>query len=365
MIEYCYTSNEDGELIRKSFYNNAYIIFGKKKLDKIAKFKEFWNQEVSNINVFPQYYVSDIINHKTPGRCALDDKKEKLIIEMLGYNGASREKSSFIKHEGTHEFCHSFVDLLPKYKNNHVGGIIKNGIHCENHMGMIKESDPVTGNLVGQHYYGKMFNETMMDIISSIAINYFDSDNNSKSVNDILNKNYNDWENEKTGYSIFTSITRLAIAAFANIAPPDYDKAVKEGIGIFNIKNIKNGKEYYVNDFLYGIVFDPLHIEEEFDKYMGNGSYRSFCESLDRLFIKSLGKDKLPSDEVKRVMNIMPDFLNKKLNYYRNNDLMDLNTANQIIGNFNEIWYSMQIEYEAYFSKNDIAEIGRRAGRLV
>ena len=67
---------------------------------------------------------------------------------------------------------------------------------------------------------------------------------------------------------------------------------------------------------------------------MGNGSYRIFCEYLDRLFKLSLNNQKLPGDGVKRVMNILPTFLNKKIKYYRENNLMDLETANQIVGNF-------------------------------
>lgn len=206
----------------------------------------------------------------------------------------------------------------------------------------------------------------MMDIISSIAINYFDSNGNSKTVNDILNNNYNDWGNEKTGYSIFTSLTRLAIAAFSNVANPNYDSVVKSGYGIFDVKTkLKNGETHRANDFLYGIVYDPLHIEEEFDKFMGNGYYRTFCEYLDRLFRLSLSNQKLPSDEVKRVMNILPNFLNKKINYYRKNNLMNLETANQIVGNFNRTWNSMQREYGAYFSQEDIDDIARRAGRKI
>lgn len=364
MTKYYYTCEEDKILIEKSFHNIAYIIFGKKNVDKINAFEEYWEQMVSNVNVFPQGSLHDRINHSTPGICRLDDKTKKLIIEMLGYKGASSTQSYWIKHEGTHEFCHSFVNLLPQLMSEHEDGIIKDDIRCENHMGMIKETNPSTGDLVGQHYYGKMFNETMMDIISSIAINYFDSNNSSKTVNDILNNNYNDWGNEKTGYSIFTSLTRLAIAAFSNVANPDYDSVVKSGYGIFDAKTkLKNGEQHRVNDFLYGIVYDPLHIEEEFDKYMGNGYYRTFCEYLDRLFTLSLSNQKLPSDEVKRVMNILPDFLNKKINYYLKNNFIDLNTANQIVGNFNRIWNSMQKEYGAYFSQEDIDNIARRAGK--
>lgn len=366
MTKYYYTCEEDKQLIEKSFHNIAYIIFGKKNSDKIKNFEEFWEQRVSNVNVFPQGSLHDRIDHSTPGICRLDHQTEKLIIEMLGYKGSNSRQSSWIKHEGTHEFCHSFVDLLPKLKSGHKDGIIKNGIRCENYMGMIRETNPSTGELVGQHYYGKMFNETMMDIISSIAINYFDSSNNSKTVNDILNNNYNDWGNEKTGYSIFTSLTRLTIAAFSNVANPNYDSWVKRGYSIFDLKiKLKNGELHRANDFLYGIVYDPLHIEEEFDKFMGNGCYRTFCEYLDRLFESSRSNQKIPSDYVKLVMEYLPNFLNNKINYYTANNLIDLDTARRIVGNFNRIWNSMQKEYGAYFSQEDIDAIARRAGRKI
>lgn len=124
---------------------------------------------------------------------------------------------------------------------------------------------------------------------------------------------------------------------------------------------LKNGEQRQANDFLYGIVYDPLHIEEEFD----NGAYRTFCEFLDRLFTLSIKNQKLPSSEVKRVMNILPDFLNKKINYYLSNNLMNAEVANQIVGNFNSIWDSMQREYGAFFSQDDIDGIASRAGRTL
>lgn len=180
----------------------------------------------------------------------------------------------------------------------------------------------------------------------------------------ILKTNYNDWGNETTGYSIFTSITRLTIAAFSNNGFINYQNAVDNGMSIFNgTTKMKNGETYKINDFLYGIVFDPLHIEAEFDKFMGEGYYRTFCEYLDRLFYLSLTKQKLPSDEVKRVMNILPDFINKKINYYRQKGIISLENANMIVGNFNQIWNSMQQEYSSFFTKQDIEDIARRAGR--
>lgn len=364
MTKYHYTSVEDKKLIEQSFNNIAWLIFGKKNPDKINAFIELFESEVKQVNIFPQGTTTNHLNNRTPGICRLDEQDKKIIIEMLGYNRASSSQHSFIKHEGTHEFCHSFANLLPILFAKQPDGIIKDGIRCKNHIGMIKETDPTSDMLVGQHFYGKMFNETMMDIITSMAINAFDSPDNNKTVDDILRTQHAQWGNTKTSYSIFTSLTRLTIASFSNNGFVNYQKIVNSGYGIFDVTTkMDNGESYKANDFLYGILFDPLHIEEEFDKFMGQGYYRVFCEYLDRLFVTFLEKQELPSEEVKIIMNILPDFLNKKMNFYRQYGIINQNGANKIIGNFNQIWNSMQREYQSFFSQNDIDEIAKRAGR--
>ena len=282
---------------------------------------------------------------------------------MLGYSRSHPTQHSFIKHEGTHELCHAFANILPKIFSKNPEGIIKKGIKCKNHMGMIKESNPSNNELVGQHYYGKMFNETMMDIITSMSINTFDSTSQT-SVDNVLYTSQEQWGNSKTSYSIFTSITRLTIAAFSNNGFINYQNIVNTGYGIFDATTLMyNGETLKANDFLYGILFDQLHIEHEFDRFMGEGSYRIFCEYLDRLFIKCLENQEIPSEEVKLIMNILPDFINRKINYYKQHGLLDKKGANKIIGNFNHIWNSMQTEYRSFFSQNDINEIARRAGQ--
>ena len=364
MAKYYYTSVEDKKLIEQSFINVLWLVFGKKNPNDIRKFANFFDSEVKQINVFPQGTVTEYLNRTTPGICRLDSQSEKIIIEMLGYSRSNSSQHSIIKHNGTHEFCHAFADLLPKLFSKQPNGIVKNGIRCKNCMGMIEETDPKSGKLVEQNYYGKLFNETMMDIITSISVNAFDSSHNNKTADDILRTQHAQWNSAKTSYSIFTSLTRLTIAAFSNCGFINYQNIINSGNGIFNV-NVKmsNGQSYKANDFLYGILFDPLHIEQEFDKFMGDGYYRIFCEYLDRLFVKFINNQEIPSEEVKRVMNILPNFLNKKINFYKQNGIIDPNNANQIIANFNQIWNSMKREYSVYFSQTDIDEIAKKARR--
>lgn len=206
-----------------------------------------------------------------------------------------------------------------------------------------------------------MFNETMMDIITSISINSFASQSHT-TADDILKKPYTEWGNSITGYSIFTSITRLTIAAFANNGLINYQNIIDSGRGILDVTTkMADGKLHFANDFLYGIIYDPLHIEQEFDKIMGSDYYRTFCEYLDRLFLNCLQKGKIPSKHIKMIMNTLPDFLNKRMKYYIQNGIINQREANTIVANFNQIWNAMQKEYQSFFSQRDINEIAKRA----
>lgn len=364
MIKYSYACEQDKTLVTESFNNLAFLILGRNDSKRIDIFRDYFKSRVSQVNVYPQGTVTKHLNNNTPGICRLDDNRKKLIIEMLGYKYSNEADALWIKHEGTHELCHGFVDLLPELMAKRPEGIIKNGVLYKNHMGMIKEMDPITGQLVGQHFYGKMVNETMMDIITSISINCFVANGQATTADEVLQLNFNDWGNATTGYSIFTSITRLVIAAFSNNGFANYQNIINQGFSMFNGRTtMENGESYKINDFLYGIVFDPLHIEEAFDKFMGEGSYRTFSKYLDRLFVMSLKGQKLPSEEVKKIMNVLPDFLNRKINYYRQNGIIDSQGASRIVENFNQIWNSMQKEYGAYFTEQDINDIANRAGR--
>lgn len=364
MTKYYYACEEDKKLVTRAFSNNALLLLGKKNKCLIEDFRKFYAKRVSNVNVFEQGRNTRYLSSFTPGICRLNENNN-IVVEFWGYKGVRKNKRAWIKHEATHEFCHSFVDLLPLFKSTYPNGKVKDGIIYENHMGMIREMNQRTGKLVGQHYYGKMFNETMMDIITSMSINSFDNESLGLGIDDILINNYNDSGSQITSYSLFTSITRLAIAAFANTPSVDYNKVVRDGDSIFTCRvKMANGEIKRVNDFLYGIVYGQLHIEDEFDKFMGDGTYRDFCHYLDRVFLKTVAGEELTTQDVKIIMNVLPDFINKKMNYYRANKLLSPEKIDMIISNFNVIWNSMQEEYHTYFTQEDIHQIARRAGRL-
>ena len=373
MTKYTYYSKIDENLIGNSFSYISKMILGSKQSENISIMKNMFESLVEKVEIVPWGVHTEDLNSNTPGICkVLDD--DKFSIHMWGYSNAPKNKYKWIQHEGVHEFCHAFADILSinskriiKKGKEKVNGEMKTfEIVRENCAGLIKETDNATGAPIGHHYYGKMFNETMMDMISAMAINNFAPDITNTTIDDILYNNYTTTGNQETGYTFFTSITRLIIASFSNVGYQNfnYQKIVNSGNSIFTLKlTLGDGREVKANDFLYGIIHDPLHIEQEFDKYMGDDAYRMMCEFLDGLFLEYQKTKQLPADKVKLIMQLIPDFCNMKIADYERRGAISAQERGVMVGNFNKIWNSMQREYGTYFSKQDINDIYERASK--
>lgn len=366
MAQLIYYDDRDKQLIHNSLNYLMWLTFGKNDPELIKSFIEIFNDRVEYIKVIQHGDSTENIGGNTgaEGMCfAINEEEVLLAIEMHGYYGAPESHHNFIRHEGIHELCHAFADILPLL-NDAYEPKEKDGVVYRNQMGMISQRNAETGEFVGQQYYGKMFNETMMDIYSTMGLASYDSSFKDKGItaDTILKSNYKDWSNATTGYSLFTSITRLAIAAFSNDGNINYSDLIEQGQSIVDAKiRTDKGKTLMANDFIYGMMCNPMHVEEEFDKFMGDDTYRIFNEYLDRMFLAFKSQRKIPPEEAKRVMTFLPYFLNRKCNYNVTNGIYTQEEADNIIGNFNEIWNSMQLEYEAYFSEDEVEDIARSA----
>ncbi len=331
MTKFNYTCVEDKELIIESFNKVARLIFGHNK-ESYREFIDLYKDIVKEINIYQGDYQNNYICYKTPGICRLD-KDDKLVIEMLGFNKSKKSDYDFIKHEALHEFVHSFADLLPFIYATYiekVSGKFKYQIH----MGLVEELSLRTGRHVGQYFYGKMFNETMMDLIAFII-----EDNNR--INDILfNPNY--VSNVKTQYSLFYQITQLAIVAFSNKSDINYLENINNNQCIFDLRE----GDYYVNDFLYGILFNPLYIGEKYDKYMGDDGYLELCHSLDKIFTIYVKKNKLDKDKIKECLGLIKTFFKLKCKDYLNNDFMTKKDVAKLVIKFNNIWNYLEESFK-------------------
>ncbi len=366
------TNNIDKNICDKAFYYNAWLLFGKNN-SKINTFKQYFEEVVKQVNILPYGSTGKYITPNKPGICSTISNDNELEIEAAGVQNAPLNKYPWILHEIAHEYCHAVSHLAPQIFTKYPKGKIINDsevgrILCGNTMGLISEKNPDTGELIGSLYYGDMFRETMMDMITSIGLVSFEPQyaKEGATADTIFRNHYSEWHASETGFTLFTSITRLLITAFSNSGYINYQNLIKQGKGIFNIDVVmENGENLKVNDFIYGIMCDPLHIQDSFDKYMGEGGYRLFTKLIDRNFIQYKRNGVLPqtfTNDLKVIMKYIANFLNVKLNDYINNGLLDVKGKNKIIDNFNTIWNSMQSEYKTYFNQEEYDEIYRLSG---
>ena len=285
-------------------------------------------------------------------------------IYMKGYSNAPEFKFNQIKHTFSHELWHAIYAIMNRGKD----GFDANGnrvlrigrANGENYFGT---GGTITERKTGRRY-GKLFEETMMDIKASISLFEFDNEcqmsNPGITANTILSEHINKWSsNDQSGYGIFSSITRLMIAACMNEPNVDYHYWIQQGESIDDMRTRRtDGTIMYVNDFLYGMMYDPIHIMEEYDKYMGEGEYINLLKTTDAIYEQGLAPDKkIDSNLVKQVMKDISQFANLRTTDLKQKGLLTDDEIRALSGNYNKIWNYMQKEYGAYFSQDEIRNI--------
>ena len=348
---------EDKNLINKAFEYNTKLLFGN-DTTIYNNMGNLFHSRVSKITVSPYGTITNELNGTNTGLCTYNTDNT-CSIDSYGIVNAPESEHKGMLHSMIHEQNHALTSYIPEIYSKYTNGLQTNSTYKANLYGIIASIDLIDYNS-NYEFYGYMFNETMMDIYSSMAIIGFDGGHGTDTVDDVLTTNYRMWKEFESGYSIFSSITRLFIAAFSNNPYIKYQELIDNGIGILNIKTEnKNNEKVFANDFIYGIICDPMHIEREYDKYVGAGEYKKLATSIDLMFNKYLKGDQnhMMPETVKLTMKEIANFINKKNAAQFNAGNYDVVTINLITSNFNAIWNSLQREYRAFYTKAEIDDI--------
>ena len=195
-----------------------------------------------------------------------------------------------------------------------------------------------------------------------MALAEFDEDyklrNPGVTADTILSDNVKRWgDNKRTAYIKMVPITQLMIAACSNEPNIDYHECIQDGFPMDRIlTQRKNGETLYANDFLYGMLYDPIHIMEEYDKYMGDGEYIKLLKTTDLIYKKCLESDMIDTELAKEVMAKIAKFANIRTKILKNNNIFSDEEISEVSGRFNKIWNSMLKEYEVCFNASELAK---------
>ena len=205
------------------------------------------------------------------------------------------------------------------------------------------------------NYYGEMLNEIGLNLITNVCLIEKYSNNEIKCVDDLLfNSNWLYNANQ------FNSIVRLLVLAMNN----EFNKPYSNINNIVDTKiNLMTNKGYLyqsvpVNDFLYGLIYDGLYTEKQFDKYSSNGTYKLLCEKLDDLFNDVMNNDKLlDTTIVKSIIIKIAAMFNNKMYYLEYYKVIDKETKKRLIHDFNIVFKQNIREYKIEFTNEDLLSI--------
>lgn len=323
------------------------ICLGNKKLEEILY--NSYNSKKGKL-VFCDK-ENEYVSERIPGKTRSIINKHKMIhkekdyldsVDVYIYEAGKSTKN--ILHTDAHEIFHVFSAIIPTIIEGNNNSYISNNSIYYNSMGSIGMY-----NNRGVHNYGIMFKETLTDILARLSLTRFNNEfDNTISSNDILKKSDSDYESygANSGYTAFTYLTKLAIAAFSNDKDADFDNMIKNGKNIFfGRKKAPNNEKIFKNDLLYGYLANPLHIKEKWEEINGINSYDEFCSEIDNTFSTYLNTGIIDCNNLYLHMAKITEYMNKRVDHYLNIGRLSFEEALSITNNYNKVWKEVNDEY--------------------
>lgn len=345
-----------GNIVSKTIYNEALecnlklICLGNKKLED--KLRKSIKEKEGEIILYDK--ENNVVTQKRPGLTNLLINKEKLLkneenyIESFNvylYDPKNYDINSIKRklHNSSHESFHVFSAIIPPIIKDNSSNFISNNIVYYNAMGCVGAFTNT-----GIVRYGKMIKETLTDILTTLSLTQFNDYfyNNKITPNRILKEKFDQTEYMSTGYSSFTAITKLLIAAFSNNPNDDYDAMLLNNKNIFfSNRNLNNGEKLFDNDLLFGYIACPIHIKDKWEEIKGINSYDEFCNKIDNAFDNYLKTSKIDGSAIENTINEINDFFNKKIIMYVKRGRFTSDEANDLVDNYNAVLREIQEEY--------------------
>ena len=205
--------------------------------------------------------------------------------------------------------------------------------------------------------YGNFFNECGADLICEMAmtssVECRETNPQIKSADDII---YTNNRYQKTDYDSLSTIARLmTVAMDNNFSNQSYDKMIHSDSGLLDrqveMVNQETGELIDVvptNDYLYAMTGHGKHLEEQFDKYSEDGSYRDMCAFLDGE-IKALQSGEnhtVDKGILKEQLLRMADMVNNKMYVLQSNKCITQEQKDAFVGRFNLVFNQALQEYD-------------------
>lgn len=370
MTKYNFNSNLDKEYFQRVLEYIANFLYGNN-----IRMKELYiglmQKYLLSVTTYQPYVANNHVTGFNPGitYCRADGSSD---IHMYGFKTSNTNdpRFKFVVNEFIHECLHASITVL-NFAFSEKKTMVINGqvVECIALAGEINYKFP-DGRI---ERVGRMFNELLVDMLTSAISNRFDPyiGNRDISISETLKNPYTRWCDAKSGYTGLVTLAQLVNAAFSLEPVSTLATIVNRGDSILNRKISskvleQTGAYYqeslYPNLFIDSILCNPLLMQREFDRFMGDGSYYSFAKAMDAHFEKYLDSRTMDISfkrDILKVMKLISVFLNARKDYYHSKGFITLNDMNETVGEYNNIWNNIQSIYGISITQADINSIYR------
>ena len=347
MTDYNYSCPQDRFLVSNAIDKLVHFVFGINNKETIGYVKKAMDNKIKSVFVYPQGTENKYVGKQNPG--VVYNEQSKLTVHFMGYKGAKLEQYEEISGTALHEFCHALTHILPQEIGNVETELITDDALYTDFGGKVIKTTDNTAKIMGV-----ALNEAMMDIITTMAIKQDCTLNPIELVKFVNEIQYNVKNTiYPVGYGLVVPLACVAIAACSNVGQIDYNKFIDNGI--FGLQYVKSdGTPCFANDFLYGIVFNPVHIKKEYDKFMGAGAYEQQCDLVDGIVCDLQAAKTLNLSQTESNIKIHMDnwrlFFKKKMEYYRNKNVLNDTDYVRLATDFEDVFLDATNCYNDYFT---------------
>lgn len=291
------------------------------------------------------------------------DKDMDYHMEQYSCVGMNPSERKALKSTVTHEWGHLFVtagiEAISKDKVKETADYSYKTISA----GLIKKYDK---NTKRSEYFGRMFSETYNEIMTRAMSQFYDARENGgrrPTVDQLLfTTDCLKGMNDSSGYKKLMPITMLLMNAFNNTTENAFETFAQNDIGIVcGLHHFNDGTYGKLNDFIYGMSVDLIHVLNEYDSVMGTGSFERLAKKCDFIHNEYNAGRGIAGEDVKNVMKEIAVFTNRRSYNMLRTGKIDSAQKSKSFERFNKLWNEMYGIYGVSFSSSEIDEIYSRS----
>lgn len=352
------SNEEDIKLFNQILRDNVAMLIGKSDKVTIDLFVSKILNRIRDVHIYDWKDRDEYVNESCHG--FTDFLTDNPQIKMYGTTGYKGEKE-YIERIFSHELWHAIMfDFCKSYGSYFKRKIfrVQDTTEVTNYVGFLKcdtESSSYTP--------GYMMADSLANLL---ALSVVKKRNNPNFCIDDIFKNRIDDESLNSPIDDLLTFHQLFIASFSLDNSDWMDENYNNGKGLLDSTSVlKDGKYSKNNIFITESLRNPISVMDEYDKYMGVGSYIELQNTIDRLYKEYVDNGIIKTREFIKVADTLDDFTFERLHDYNKKGIISIAEFAELFSNFIELHNAFLDELHVYKVKKSKQKFKKIVNRIL